>query len=160
MAITESKVKEGKLVLGGTVFPAVAPAVDFSCPPTNVRLEPTHDETGDAVETLCGDTLSPDTTTSWSLMGTAIQDFDDPDGLVWYAYDHNGETVDFAWQPNTGATKWVGKVTVRALVIGGDVNTRITSDFEWPATDLVPTKPTALMAMTASSSSAKADAST
>jgi hypothetical protein len=128
MAVVESKLKTGKLLLGTT------PGVEYGCQQTNVRIVPTHNEDGDSVETLCGDVLAPSTTTTWTLNGTAIQDWDAPGGISFtqYSWEHNGEIVDFSWQPNASTTKFTGKVTVRALELGGDVNTRITSDFEWP----------------------------
>lgn len=129
MAVTESKLKTGKLLLG------TAPGVDYACQPTNVRVVPEFNEEGDTVETLCGDALTASTTTTWGLQGTAIQDWDAPAGrpsLVQYSWLHNGETVPFTWNPNQGATAITGNVTVRALEVGGDVNSRITSDFDWP----------------------------
>jgi hypothetical protein len=128
MAVTESKLKTGKLLLG------TAPGVEYACQQTNVRVVPTHNEEGDQVETLCGDLLTPSTTTSWSLQGTAIQDWDATSGISFtkYSWQNNGLTVPFTWQPNAGTTSITGTVTVRALELGGDVNTRITSDFDWP----------------------------
>jgi len=136
MAVTESKLKTGKLTLGGT--PPVTPpgpptgGTEFSCQATNVTITPAFSDEGDKVETLCGDTVLPTTKTDWSLTGTSIQDFDDPDGFQKYTWDNNLTEVPFLWQPNTGTTVFYGVVQVRALVVGGDVNTRITSDFEWP----------------------------
>jgi hypothetical protein len=128
MAVVESKLKTGKLLLG------TAPGVEYACQQTNVRIVPEHNEEGDEVETLCGDVLTPSTTTSWSLQGTAIQDWDSTSGVsfIKYSWESNGVTVPFSWQPNAGATTITGNVTVRALELGGDVNTRITSDFTWP----------------------------
>lgn len=145
MAVVDSKLKTGKLVLGGIVSPAVPPAIEVSCQPTNVRLEPTFNETGDAVETLCGDTLSPATTCTWALMGTSIQDFDNKDGLLWYCYENNLLNKQFMWQPNTGATKFTGTVNIRAVNIGGDVNIRNTSDFEFPVQGAITIVKPALM---------------
>lgn len=132
MPITESKLKEGKLTLGGT---GGTGGTDFSCQPTNVRVTPSHDESGDEVETLCGDTLGAEVKTSWKLNGTSIQDFDNAAGFVRYTVEHNLEKVEFTWQPNAGAFAVTGEVEVRAVEIGGDVNARLTSDFEWPVTD-------------------------
>lgn len=128
MAVIESKLKTGKLLLG------TAPGVEYACQQTNVRIVPEHNEEGDEVETLCGDVLTPSTTTTWGLQGTAIQDWDSPSGIsfIKYSWQNNGLTVPFTWQPNAGATSITGTVTVRALELGGDVNTRITSDFDWP----------------------------
>lgn len=123
--VTESKIKEGVLTLGD-------PAVDFSCQPTNVRIEPTYAEDGDRAEVLCGTVLSPDTTRTDTLAMSAIQDFEDAAGLVNYSWEHDLEKVPFTWQP-TGATgpTYSGTVEVRALTVGGDVNKRLSSDATW-----------------------------
>ena len=136
MPVTESKLKTGKLLLG------TAPGVEYACQQTNVRIVPEHNEEGDEQETLCGDVLTAATTTSWSLQGTAIQDWDSATGVsfVQYSWANDGLTVPFSWQPNAGATTISGTVTVRALEMGGDVNTRITTDFDWP----IAGKPTAV----------------
>jgi hypothetical protein len=128
--IHESKLKQGKLLLG------TAPGVEYACQATNVRVVPSFNEEGESVETLCGDTLAPSTTTSWALQGTHIQDWDAPGGMsiVQYSWINNLQTVPFTWNPNAGTTAITGNVQVRALEMGGDVNTRITSDFDWPIT--------------------------
>jgi hypothetical protein len=124
MAIVESKLKTGSLLLGGT---------EFACQATNVRIVPTFNEEGDNVETLCGDTLAPSTTTEWALQGTHIQDWDSAGmGIVEYSWVNNLVTVPFVWKPNASAVTYAGNVQVRALEVGGDVNTRITTDFDWP----------------------------
>lgn len=140
--ITESKLKTGMLILGGSVVGVGA--FDFACQATNVRVAPSHNDAGDPVETLCGDSTSPSTQTTWALQGTSIQDFDDAAGFLWYAFDHNLQTVPFSWTPNVdGGSVITGDVQVRALEIGGDVNTRITSDFDWPINgEPTATKPT------------------
>lgn len=124
MTIKESKLKNGTLSFGG------ATPIDFACQATNVRLTPSFDE-GDVTETLCGDSITGDIKTTWVLAGTSIQDFDDPAGFQMYAFSLNGENVPFTWKPNTTGGTWSGTVRVKALEIGGDVNTRLTTDFEW-----------------------------
>ena len=132
MAVNESRLKTGTLTLGGA---AGVGGTEFACQATNVRVTPSHDETGDEVETLCGDKLAPDVKTSWSLAGTSIQDFDSPDGFVQYSVENNLGVVEYSWQPNAGTFEVTGTVQVRAVEIGGDVNTRLTTDFEWPCQD-------------------------
>ena len=132
MAVNESRLKTGKFTLGGA---AGVGGTEFACQATNVRVTPSHDETGDEVETLCGDKLAPDVKTSWALAGTSIQDFDSPDGFVQYSVENNLQVVEFSWQPNAGTFTVLGTVQVRAVEIGGDVNTRLTTDFEWPCQD-------------------------
>ena len=141
MTVIESRVKQGSLTIGGEVF---------SCQPTAVAIEPSNEggDAGDDVEVLCGDKLSGASGASLAanLTLTAIQDFTAESGtesLIGYSWAHNAETVDFVWGPTADPQdEWTGKVTVQALNIGGDVNTRITSDAEWPITEL--TMPTRL----------------
>jgi hypothetical protein len=125
--ITESKLKSGTLTftVGGT-------PVDFSCQPTNVRISPKHDEDGDPVETLCGDVLGAEETRTDSLLITAIQDFDDPDGFQSFSWENDRTSVPFSWRPNATSPTYTGTVKVRALEVGGDVNKRLTVDAEWP----------------------------
>ena len=135
MPVVESRLKTGKLTLGGTPGTPPAPPTggeEFSCQATNVTITPAFSDEGDLIETLCGDTVLPTTKTDWSLTGTSIQDFDAIDSFIKYTWDNNLVEVPFVWQPNAGTTLFHGIVQVRALVVGGDVNTRITSDFEWP----------------------------
>jgi hypothetical protein len=115
------------LTLGGTPTPT-----DFSCQPTNIRVTPSYADDGDNIETLCGDTIPPGKRESWVLAGTAIQDFDNDAGFLTYCFENSMQTVPFTWEPNiTGAPSWAGDVVVVALEEGGDVNTRITTDFEF-----------------------------
>lgn len=130
MAVVESKLKQGKLTLGGTGSPPTG-GVEFSCQATNVRITPSFTEDGDTVETLCGDKLAPSVSTEWALAGTSIQDFDAPDSFIQWSWDNNMTDQTFTWQPNAGTTVVSGIVQVRALEMGGDVAKRITSDFEW-----------------------------
>jgi hypothetical protein len=127
MTIVESRVKQGVLTFGED-----AESSDFSCQPTNVRVTPSYDDDGDQLETLCGDVIPPGKKESWVLAGTAVADFDNPEGFLSYCFDNRMMTVPFKWQPNiTGAPTWSGNVVIVALEEGGDVNTRITSDFEF-----------------------------
>lgn len=123
MPVTESKIKSGTLTVGG---------VAFSCQPTNVRVTPSHDESGDPLEVLCGDVLSPDTTRSDTLSITAVQDFTDAAGFQRFSWDNDGDAVPFVWDTGSGGPTFTGTVKVRALEVGGDVNKRLTVDAEWP----------------------------
>lgn len=131
MAVIESKLKTGKLTLGGTGSPPVG-GEEFACQATNVRVVPSFNDEGEPAETLCGDKLSASTTSTWNLQGTSIQDFDSPTGFVKYTWENNLENIPFTWQPNENATVVSGTVQIRAVEMGGDVNTRITTDFDWP----------------------------
>jgi hypothetical protein len=151
--ITDSRVKEGTLTLGTT-------PEDFSCQVTNIRINSSYDDDGDAVETLCGDQIAPGRKVGGrSLAGTFIQDFTDPTGLVVYCWDHDLEVVAFEYVPNAEGPTITGTlmIEVPAETYGGDVNTRITSDFEWGLQDK-PTFTAPVVTATASKGKAKADA--
>jgi hypothetical protein len=138
MAIVESKQKTGILTLGGTATQAGTPPVwtvtggtSFACQATNVRVTPNYEDDGDALEVLCGDSLGVGKKESWVLAGTSIQDFDNPEGFLAYCFDERLTDVGFTWQANTTAPLWAGMLTVIALEEGGDVNTRLTTDWEF-----------------------------
>jgi hypothetical protein len=142
MAIEESRLKDGVLTLGTTPGD-----MDMSCQVTNARINSAYDDDGDAVETLCGDQIPKGRKLSGrSLAGTIIQDWTAAAGLsiVEYCYDHDLEVVAFTYTPNVAGPTLSGtvRIEVPAETYGGDVNTRITSDFEWQLTaPLVRTPP-------------------
>ena len=127
MTITESRLKTGTLTIGDDT----GGTTTFSCQATNVRVTPSYDDDGDAIETLCGDSVPAGKRESWVLAGTSVQDFDDPDGFLAFCYLNAMDTVAFEWQPNPEAPTWAGSCVVVAVEEGGDVNTRLTTDWEF-----------------------------
>ena len=140
--ITESKLKNGRLTLGG---------VEFSCQPTNVTISSDYEEDGDPVEVLCGAGLPAATTVSKTLKITAIQDFTNPTGFMRYLREHELETVAFVWQATPAAETASGTVQCRLGDWGGDVGKRLTTAPELPITpgSLVWTPPTPATGATA-----------
>ena len=129
--ITESRVRKGTLTFGAEGGGATG-GTAFACQATSIKVTPSYDDDGDAVETLCGDEIPAGKKEKWTLNGTSIQDFDDPEGFLAYCYDTSLQTVAFEWAPNIeGAPTWAGDVVIRALEEGGDVNTRLTTDWEF-----------------------------
>ncbi len=128
MPVTDSRQGPGTLTLGDTT------PLDVTCQASNVRLVPEAEEE-DGTATLCDPKPAPQLTTSWSLQGTAIQDWElaATTGFVEYARTHDGETVAFEWVPNTdvGVT-YAGSCQIRAVEIGGDVGVQNTTDWEFP----------------------------
>lgn len=124
MTIEESKVRNGTLTLGGE---------DFSCQPTSVLIASSYNEDGDPVEVLSGEGLPADTTVDKTLNITAIQDFDDPDGLMRFLRDNELTTVPFGWKANSdGAQVASGQLQCRVGDWGGETNKRITTELELP----------------------------
>lgn len=125
MTVVDSRLKSGTLTIDAVAFTGQA---------TNVQLVPSFSEEGDRLETLSGEVLDPEDVTDWSFNFTAVQDFDDEEGWIEFARANNGEIVPFTFKPNNSATAptYSGTCKVRAVPIGGPVNTRLTSDAAWP----------------------------
>lgn len=138
MTFKESRLVNGTLKLGPT-----ATQMDVSCQVTNCRVVSNYDDDGDAVTVLCGETISaPRKASGRQLQGTIVQDFDYSEtdatnpGIIDYLWNHDLEVVDFEFTPNavaTGATI-TGKVQLEVPsdgTYGGDVGSRLTTDFTW-----------------------------
>jgi hypothetical protein len=134
MTIVESRLKDGELKLGTTPT-----ELDFSCQVTNARINSSYDDDGDAVETLCGDQIPAGRKLSGrSLAGTFIQDWTAPaaESITEFCYEHDLEVMAFTYTPNAAGPTLSGelRIEVPSETYGGDVNTRLTSDFEWSLT--------------------------
>lgn len=141
MPVTDSRLGLGTLKLGTLT--------DAGCQMANVRLVPDHADE-DGTPTLCDPEPPPLLTTTWTLQGTAIQDFELPaaTGFQEYCRANNGATVTFDWEPNNSYgevtdLKYSGSCQIRAVEIGGDVAVQITTDFEFPVVgDITRVEPT------------------
>jgi hypothetical protein len=124
MSVVDSRLGPGTLTLG-TLTGA-------GCQMSNVRLVPSLEEE-DGTPTLCDPKPAPLMTTTWSLQGTAVQDWESADGFVEFCRENDGTVVTFEWVPSTGkAITYSGSVQVRAVEFGGDVDRQNTTDFEFP----------------------------
>jgi hypothetical protein len=134
MAVIDSRIKSGSLEFTSTTLPAES--VNFACQPTSAALTPSVDSGGDPVQTLCGDQLAGASVTTWTLDLTAIQDWTNLEGFINWAFDHDGETWEYALRFDTEdvSPTWGGQVVVAAVPIGGEPGTRLTSDGSWQCT--------------------------
>lgn len=160
MTIVESRVKDGTLKLGPS-----ATAFDVSCQVTNVRINSSYDDDGDAVETLCGDQIAPGRKLGGrSIAGTVIQDFTSAavDGsFTDFCWDNDLLEMAFEYVPNVAGPTLTGtcRIEVPAETYGGDINTRITSDFEFAITaEVIRTPPAAAAAESTSTTTSKVTA--
>lgn len=139
MAIVESRLKDGTLKVG------TAPdEFDISCQLTNVRYTASYSDDGDAVETLCGDKIAAgEKNDGGTLAGTFIQDWTAPTDMsaILYLMEHDLQEVDYTYTPNPAGATFTGKLRLKlpGEFLGGDINTRLTSDFEWVITSWPPT---------------------
>jgi len=122
MATIDSRLGPGTLTLGTT---------DRGAQVSNCRLVPSNNST-DGTPTLGTPTPAADITTTWALVGSAIQDWEDPAGFVEYCRINNNTEVAFEWEPNSAkGITYTGTCKVVAVEIGGDVASQNTSDFEF-----------------------------
>jgi hypothetical protein len=135
MTINDSRLKNGTLKLG----PAGTGQIDTSCQITNARITTAYSDDGDSLTVLCGDTVpAPRKLDGHKLEGSLVQDFDLDEtsgGVIDYLWNHNLEVVDFEFVPNdatdTPVITGLVQLEIPTDTYGGDVNTRITTDFVW-----------------------------
>lgn len=117
----------------GTLTIGTVP-VEYGFQVAALTLTPAANENA-GTPTLAVPAPAPDVTTDYTLDGDAINDFQALAGLQRYAYDHDAETVDFVWTPNTDAPTpaiLTGQVQMRAFPMGGKVGEQLVSSFTWP----------------------------
>jgi hypothetical protein len=124
MAVNTITVGAGSLTIGASTA-----LVNFSGQVTSCRLVPSVDQ-GDNIAVLSGESVAGDRTESWTLEGTLLQDFGTANGTTEKLFTMRGATHVFEFIPNTAKGKKItGSLVVEAIEIGGDVNTKPTSDF-------------------------------
>jgi hypothetical protein len=116
----------GSLALGD-----VGDVQQFEAQLTKALLSP-NTTSEDDFYVLSGETVEGEDTTTWSLSGTVLQNFD-LDSLEDWCFEHKGTKVPFVFTPSSSHTRsYSGIVKVRPLAVGGDVKKRNSSDFEFP----------------------------
>jgi hypothetical protein len=123
MPLTDSRQGVGTLTLD---------AHDFSYQAAAVRLTPDV-SSEDGTPTLAVPEPAPDTSVAWALNIDAIQDFEDPVGLVNYLMDNALAEAPFVWTPITASgTKYEGTVQIVPMEVGGDVAVQVVTSVELP----------------------------
>jgi hypothetical protein len=127
---------DSRLLNGTLSFGPTATSMAFECQITNAVIEQTDGDTDDEVTVLCGDTVGGGTLPGpWHITGTVIQDFDAEatTNITKWSYDNRGTEAEFTFTPNDKTTTptITGMVFVKFLGLGGDVNARLTRDFDW-----------------------------
>ena len=105
---------------------------EFATQASAVRLTPSVDSE-DGTPTLAAPDPAPLSEVSWALNIDAIQDFEEPTGLVNYLMDNALTEVPFEWVPATAdGTSYSGVVQILPMEIGGDVAVQIVTLVELP----------------------------
>lgn len=127
MVAKVTKFGPGTLTLG-----AVGSPIDVSCQIISCRVEWEKNKDEDVV-VLCGETVGGSTIYSATLNGEMFQDVADAAGILFFSWEHKGETVPFTFEPSTAAgTSCTGDVMIDPLMFGSDEpKANMTSDFAW-----------------------------
>lgn len=126
MAIKTTKIGPGELTIGDS-----GSLMQFSSQAKSVELEPSV-ETSDPFYVLSGEQSEGDRTESWALKGEFVQDFGAADSTTEWLFEHRGERHPFTFTPSTATGRQVtGELIVEAITIGGEANTKPSSDFEF-----------------------------
>jgi hypothetical protein len=122
-----TKFGPGTLTIGETGTP-----IDVSCQLINAQIEWDKDKDDD-VTVLCGDVVPGSVTYTSTLTGAMFQDVADEAGILFYSWEHKGETVPFTFTPNTAAgTTASGNVTLDPITFGSDEpKANMQADFTW-----------------------------
>lgn len=82
-----------------------------------------------------GKTFQDVTAPTWVLDLTYVQDWDTPESLARYLYEHAGETVEMTFQPRSGdGPSFTAQVTIVHGAIGGNVGQNATATVQLPCT--------------------------
>lgn len=87
--------------------------------------------------TFCSPESQTPAATGYQLDLTILQDWTDPDGICWFAFDHDTEEVSWELSLDTGegtpADAFMhGTARVVALGFGGEAGTPLQSTVTWP----------------------------
>ena len=135
-ALVDSRLGPGTLKLGAT---------DYGIQVSNVKLTPDHNQE-DGTPTLGKPDPAPLLTTTWTLEGEAIQDWEAADGFVSFAVANNNTEVAFEWEPKNGGPTFAGNCLVTAVEYGGDVNSQNTTSFSFAVIGAVTRTPAVQLA--------------
>jgi len=127
MAAKVTKFGPGTLTLGEVGSP-----IDVSCQIISCRVEWEKNKDEDIV-VLCGETVGGSVIYGATLNGEMFQDVADAAGILFFSWEHKGETVPFTFEPSTAAgTTCTGSVILDPLMFGSDEpKANMTSDFAW-----------------------------
>lgn len=130
-------IKSKQLGPGSLKFGETASEREWAAQLRKAELTPSVED-GETLPVLSGDELTEDDEITWEIGGTILQDYD-ADSLEEWSFEHMGEWMPFTFVPNNEATaSWSGEAKIRPVKIGGDVKTRNTSDFTFPARNVTP----------------------
>jgi hypothetical protein len=151
MPTTDSRQGPGTLTFGTTT------PVSFEAQAAVVKLTPTVNSE-DGTPTLETPEPAPLTTIAWALNLDAIQDWEDPLGIVNWLFDNALSEQAFEWVPLAAAApSYSGTVQIVPIEIGGDVGVQVVTSVELPIIGQPARDDTAPAGTTRSSSKSKVD---
>ncbi|HUG50404.1 MAG TPA: hypothetical protein VLZ78_05345 [Terrimesophilobacter sp.] len=73
-------------------------------------------------------TFTDTSVATWTLGLSYAQDWETPDSLARYLYEHEGEIVPAIFEPKNGGASWGADIVITPGAIGGTVNQFATAD--------------------------------
>lgn len=130
MAITVHKLGPGILKFGAT-----GSEQEFGTHVTKIELSPSWKDE-DAIVTLSGDSYQPEGAFEGTISGEFLQEYGIKSLLAW-TWNNTGQTVPFTFTPRSDSeVTFTGECVVRAVTVGGDVDSTNTAEFEWKVTKM------------------------
>lgn len=128
MPIKSQKLTKGLLTIGETGTPT-----EWGGQVRAVSLAAEYDKEDD-IPVLSGEKLAGDETKTETLSGTVLDDYSATGSIFTFSKENEGSELPFIWEPNSvdGGLRVTGKIKMRQISIGGDVDTRNENDFEFP----------------------------
>jgi hypothetical protein len=122
---TVKKLGPGTLTIG-----AVGTALDVSARCLKAALTWKVDQDDDTV-VLSGETIAGDRHYTATLEATLQQGDLTAGDAIDYTWAHKGQQVPFTYTPYTGGRSINGQLVIDPLDVGGDVNSKNTTDLKW-----------------------------
>jgi hypothetical protein len=141
----------------------VSPLTAFDCQVASAAITPNVKNTT-VKATFCADEAQGYGGTSWVIDLNVLQDWSDPDGICWFAFDNRGADVLFEVAltddpaPGDANVTMNGTCTVTPIAFGGDAGTPLEGTAQWPVVGDPVKGPAAALLSSSSSSDADPDA--
>lgn len=119
-----------KMGPGVLTFGATGAAVDVSANVTKCATKWKANADDDTV-TLSGAVISGERTYTCQVAFTVYQDDMTAGGLIAFSWASKGQTVPFTFTPRSGGQSISGDIVVDPVDVGGDTNSKNTSDVTW-----------------------------
>lgn len=122
VTFTDTRLGPGKLKLGTD---------DYAVQIAECKIT-SETSASEPIKTLGRPNPAVEITTTFTLEGAALFDFENPTGFVRYCWDNAGTEVAFEFDPKTGGDAIKGNCKIVETDLGGEVGEQFTVAFAFP----------------------------